>query len=1560
MPIFHDRIVDQVEELLPEFYQEDGPRFVSFIKSYFEFLEKGQLVYKESEDIDYIGLEDETIAGEAFNDAGQRGNLLQETATYSPSSITSAKFNYEINIETNITQHSSYEKDEFVVGSKTGAVGRVDVIGTSSNLYIEQFSEAQFDIGETIIGKTSGMIAKVASFTASPLHAANNLLSYADVDKTSGDFLEYFRRDFMPFIDRDVLANKRLLQKHVQELYLAKGTKESYEFLFRILYGIDAEVTFPGDNVIKPSESDFNQPTVMRLFSNSDLTLYKGGSVNIFNSSGDVSSKAFINDASGISGTNDTTNAYELELILPYVGTFNTNDVVTLSDRDGFRVDVLATVRGVMTDISTTESSIYLGQEDGNAGDIEDILRLESSTQANILNEDSTTILFEDGIKMANQHAPGGQFFQARPIGIEDGSTTSGVSRGILLSEESVYDIDGILITDFAILDENTDLFDADPTQIGGPDSRTMNGGLYTEVLSAGSLFTESDTFNYLSPANGTATQSVNVIGAIGRGGVTDIVLDDIGQGYSSSDMLVFINTGTEGNHAEANIAVTDGTIELETATAAGVFEFTGDNSTTVFSGRDNNNLLVGFNPRDVHVFVNGTEILRTTGFTTDQSGLKITFATAPANNAKIEINAFNRGVSLEDSLRTDKLLRYGVMSEGVLPVIASEAKGGIRKISITNEGLNYKTLPQVFVGGYIYYDTLTSGTQFSVGEIITESGGNGNSNANVTMVVVEHDLKKKRLLAYKKSTDTSGVPSGTITGSTSGTSFTLIQTNMTAGQGAKIFAFSDNIGSIKKLKIANTGHDFDEGGIGNYKQHCIIKDASANPAANTKVTAALTGATGNVAVMNGDLNLLSLNNVRGIFNDGDYVTTSDNKNFYIGKTNACTARGNVGGTALLDGNYLDDTGFPSADSMRIHDSYQYQDFSYKIKVGKSINDYRSLIKSLLSPAGTIFFGEVSIKNQVDGSAKIYDHNYDGTETTRSFIPTLIIGSKIDTADIELETGTGFTRDSVFASFNGRLLMETGEGVITTERFISRAAIGEGNQETFRDQSSGRPFIVGTDTIEESDRDFFNRQLTAEVTAKGSRVNKQLLINPHFNQHKLNYTTLNTTLPVGTLVRGTTSNALGIVMEHNTTDKFIILHRSQSDQGQAASQFLATEVIKNFAQSTTYFTATSIELHHAPEGVVTKQEPNNITADSFTSTANQKISNGVEGGGDAYAHTDYISGFAGRGKILVASDRSETYDSDMRQRKVNIISSPIFTQSITQRGKTFSAGVKHTRVLNTQTSRTQGSNSTVTNGSGSALRLDSVFNTTVAENKNGVSFGHRPAGQKLFETTSFQSERIMTEAGDNLIFEPQNGQILGEGKVGFGQGGIIVFEDNTTNEASEALGGLPVNWETATIVDIELVFVSEESSQIDSFNLIGESGDRLVHESGLAAANPSVGTPILLEEALMLGQKDSATPIGPSIGDLNGIMFTENYSIMKNLRQEAGAAGSSNLGDNLMLESGPAGGSSNGGRFIEESPSEGIRISDISTIYQKRFVTSFSNEPARKAKLSYSTVVQTG
>ena len=78
----------------------------------------------------------------------------------------------------------------------------------------------------------------------------------------------------------------------------------------------------------------------------------------------------------------------------------------------------------------------------------------------------------------------------------------------------------------------------------------------------------------------------------------------------------------------------------------------------------------------------------------------------------------------------------------------------------------------------------------------------------------------------------------------------------------------------------------------------------------------------------------------------------------------------------------------------------------------------------------------------------------------------------------------------------------------------------------------------------------------------------------------------------------------------------------------------------------------------------------------------------------------------------------------------------------------------------------------------------------------------------------------------------------------------------------------------------------------------------------------------------MIGQKQS-NQVGPSIGDLSDMMFTENYSITTKIQQEGNT-------DDILLETGE--------HCLLESPSESIRISDISTLYNKKFVSNFEIE----------------
>lgn len=97
-----------------------------------------------------------------------------------------------------------------------------------------------------------------------PGFVLRNIEDLTDIDNTVDDYIEYFKKEVMQDIPEVILANKRLLAKHIREFYSAKGTIKSYELLFRILYGDEVEIYYPKDDMLKVSAGNFNVAAVIK------------------------------------------------------------------------------------------------------------------------------------------------------------------------------------------------------------------------------------------------------------------------------------------------------------------------------------------------------------------------------------------------------------------------------------------------------------------------------------------------------------------------------------------------------------------------------------------------------------------------------------------------------------------------------------------------------------------------------------------------------------------------------------------------------------------------------------------------------------------------------------------------------------------------------------------------------------------------------------------------------------------------------------------------------------------------------------------------------------------------------------------------------------------------------------------------------------------------------------------------------------------------------------------------------------------------------------------------
>ena len=75
------------------------------------------------------------------------------------------------------------------------------------------------------------------------------------------------------------------------------------------------------------------------------------------------------------------------------------------------------------------------------------------------------------------------------------------------------------------------------------------------------------------------------------------------------------------------------------------------------------------------------------------------------------------------------------------------------------------------------------------------------------------------------------------------------------------------------------------------------------------------------------------------------------------------------------DGEFVGVDGQISENTKRIQDSLYYQDYSYVVKVGEAIADWREYLKSSVHPAGFYLAGEISIKSQVDAKLRLKNNH---------------------------------------------------------------------------------------------------------------------------------------------------------------------------------------------------------------------------------------------------------------------------------------------------------------------------------------------------------------------------------------------------------------------------------------------------------------------------------------------------------------------------------------------------------------------------------------------------------
>ena len=91
-----------------------------------------------------------------------------------------------------------------------------------------------------------------------------DLRNLSDIDFSLNDFEEQFFNTFLSYLPKDTLISKDFLIKNILPLYQSKGTQKSFQYLFRLLFGQEIQIEYPGDNILRASDGKWVVESVLR------------------------------------------------------------------------------------------------------------------------------------------------------------------------------------------------------------------------------------------------------------------------------------------------------------------------------------------------------------------------------------------------------------------------------------------------------------------------------------------------------------------------------------------------------------------------------------------------------------------------------------------------------------------------------------------------------------------------------------------------------------------------------------------------------------------------------------------------------------------------------------------------------------------------------------------------------------------------------------------------------------------------------------------------------------------------------------------------------------------------------------------------------------------------------------------------------------------------------------------------------------------------------------------------------------------------------------------------
>lgn len=797
-----------IQDQFPEWYREEGPLFVAFVREYFEWMEsRSKRKYKNV-----------------------RKGKATINVTYNSANI----------VGNNTFFSNNFSNGDWIAIDKDGddndyEMFQIDTISNNTFLTLKSNSVPQFAL-------TNANYGTVNTY-GNPLYYSRRHLDNLDIDNTLEEFLIYFKQEFLNSIQFETITDTRRLVKNALDIYRSKGTERALDLMFRVIYGSGADIYYPSRDLFRTSSGTWHVPRYLELSPNENTVKFTEKQVTGVSSG----ATAFIES---VVRRTVAGKIIDLAYISAINGSFQTGEKIT-SDLVDFDVEDSPFIVGSLNDIRLPQAGV------GNGFNVGDILNVKSTfgreALARVANTSNTTgelsvELVDGGYGYTINATP---VVSTRVITIANVQPNTSIDR-YFTDEEVIYqpfaNIAYVGANNTVVANVEVRSYHANGDEAGfgfviDVDATNTSVGDLTTTVVSGNLQTGNALYfgaNAIAANIGTYTDRTATGNVVGYYANVTLTLANVSGDFTANETIF----GATANGRIGSIGIIANTGVITCIDSQGVFRInesiTGSNSGVtanitsiqiVLGVKDEGNTFI----TATNNFVYGTTHSSNGTITRSSNGANLSFGFSNsllyseevsfasdylADYANVDLDAVAYGFPADasgnqTSNTIENLLSFTTWNIGKLQVVTS-----------FNPGSGYDILPIVkikedFIAAFGIYGRerlFVTGlsSQFANGELVTQAatGGRGlvvSSNSSTVIVERLRFADANNFIITSNSTTTI---SGANSGATANiTAIDVISTSDYIGNNALVeFTVTVGNGAITNLQIIDSGFGFVNG----------------------------------------------------------------------------------------------------------------------------------------------------------------------------------------------------------------------------------------------------------------------------------------------------------------------------------------------------------------------------------------------------------------------------------------------------------------------------------------------------------------------------------------------------------------------------------------------------------------------------------------------------------------------------------------------------------------------------------------------------------------------------